>query len=175
MSPERPSNPAGRSGAPQDTKSVLYEAAVEAVHDRTAQAKKKPVGRKARSSHQGLRIAVLLLLALTGAALLVLRPSWLVGPETLPAESPAIAAASLRVALVRERDMVFRYRRRTGSLPITLGAAGISTPNLDYDHEGVAFSLSGRAGDSLITIRSADSVTAFLGDSFSRLRHRNSP
>ncbi len=175
MSPDRPTNPPNRSGAAQDTKSVLYEAAVEAVQNRAAHERTKPQRPPARKASRAPRVIALILVALVGAALLVLRPGWLVGPETIPAESPAIAAASLRVALVRERDMVFRYQQRTGSLPVSLSAAGISTPNLDYDHEGGAFSLSGRVGDSLITIRSTDSVTVFLGDSFFRLRHRNSP
>ncbi len=167
MSPKLP----GGSGSSRDTKSVLYEAAVEAVQDRAAQAKAKG-GRQPRKSSSGARIVVMLVLAVAGALILVLRPGWLVGPLTIPEETPAIAAASLRVELVRERDMVLRYQRQNGALPSRLEEAGVSLPNLRYRPEGAGFSLSGMAGDSLITIRSTDSVTVFLGDSFSRLRHR---
>jgi hypothetical protein len=174
MNADHPAHPSGRPGAARDTKSVLYEAAVEAVQDRASQAKAK-ASRPARASRRGVRNAFLLLLATAGAVLLVLRPNWLVGPDSVPAETPAIAAASLRIVLVRERDMVFRYQRRTGTLPVRLADAGVHATDLEYRHEGPAFTLSGQAGDSLITIRSTDSVTTFLGDSFSRLRHRNTP
>jgi len=154
---------------------VLYEAAVEAVQDRSSQAKAKMERRPQPKGRSRVRLVLLLVLGAVGGTLLAIRPSWLVGPETLPQESPAIAAASLRVALVRERDMVIRYQQRTGNLPGSLSDAGVLTPDLDYRQEGGSFSLSGQAGDSLITISSADSVTVFLGDSFARLRRRNTP
>jgi hypothetical protein len=79
------------------------------------------------------------------------------------------------VVLVRERDLLLTYQKRTGALPVNLADAGSTAPDLDYRRDGTSFAVTGHAGDSSITIRSTDSVTAFLGDSFSRLRNRNAP
>ncbi len=173
MASERPPAKPLRSNPPKDTKSVLYEAAVQAVQDR-AQAAKTRSDQAPPKGRRGLLIPGLALIGLLGGVLLLVRPTWLTGPTTIPQETPAVAAASLRVVLVRERDLVLRYQRRTGSLPATLEAAGGSA-GFDYVRQGNEFSVTGRAGDSIITIRSADSVVAFLGDSFDRLRHRRTP
>jgi hypothetical protein len=174
MAPERPPARPARSNTPKDTKSVLYEAAVQAVQNR-AQAFKTRTGQASRKKRRRTLMPLLLLVELVGALLLLIRPTWLAGPTSIPQETPAVAAASLRVVLVRERDLVLRYLRRTGSLPATLEAAGSGDTGLDYVRQGAEFSVTGHAGDSIITIRSSDSVVAFLGDSFDRLRSRNAP
>jgi hypothetical protein len=172
--PERSTPQQSRVPPARDTKSVLYEAALEAVQDRAAQA-------RTRAEHQPRRgrrfplVGVLLLIGAAGATLLIVRPVWLAGPTTLPPESPGVAAASMRVVLVRERDLVFTFQHRTGHLPASLAEAGSSAVGLEYRQDVAGFSLTGHAGDSLITIRSTDSVATFLGDSFSRLRHRSTP
>jgi hypothetical protein len=162
-----------RTGTPKDTKSVLYEAAVQAVQDRTqaAKARAEQVPRKKRR----VLMPVLTIIGLAGAVLLAVQPTWLAGPTAVPEETPAVAAASLRVVLVRERDLLLRYLRRNGTLPLTLRAAGSSSTGLEYVHQGNEFSVTGHTGDSVITIRSSDSVVAFLGDSFDRLRQRRVP
>lgn len=174
MAAERPPAQPARNNPPKDTKSVLYEAAVQAVQDR-AQVAKARVEQSPRKKRRGSFIPVLAVVGLVGAVLLLVRPTWLEGPTSIPPETPAVAAASLRVVLVRERDIVLRYLRRTGSLPATLEAAGSNTAGLDYLRVGSEFSVTGHAGDSIITIRSSDSVVTFLGDSFDRLRHRSAP
>jgi len=171
MASERP-QAQQRANAPKDTKSVLYEAAVRAVQDR-AQAAKAKTDQPPRKRRRTLA-PVLALIGLGGAVLLLLRPAWLAGPTSIPPETPAVSAASLRVVLVRERDLVLRYLRRTGSLPATLEAAG-GAAGFDFIRHGNEFSLTGHAGDSVITIHSSDSVVTFLGDSFDRLRHRSPP
>lgn len=172
MASERRPGPPGRSNAPKDTKSVLYEAAVQAVQDR--QAVKSRSGPAPRTKRRRTLIPLLLLIGLAGAVLLLVRPTWLAGPMSVPRETPAVAAASLRVVLVRERDLVLRHLQRTGSLPATLEAAGGSV-GFDYIRHGSAFTVTGHTGDSTITIRSSDSVVTFLGNSFDRLRRRSTP
>lgn len=174
MASERPPAQPARNNPPKDTKSVLYEAAVQAVQDR-AQVAKARVERSPRKKRRGTLIPVLAMIGLAGAILLLVRPNWLEGPTSLPPETPAVAAASMRVVLVRERDIILRYLRRTGSLPATLEAAGGSAAGLDYVRAGSEFSVTGHTGDSSITIHSSDSVVAFLGDSFDRLRRRSRP
>lgn len=174
MTPERHSAHPARGKAPKDTKSVLYEAAVQAVQDRSHAAKGQ-AGRAPRKRPRRVLMPLLVVIEVAGAVLLLLRPNWLAGPTSIPQETPAVAAASLRVILVRERDLVLQYLRRTGSLPATLEAAGSGATGFDYIRQGNEFSVTGHAGDSIITIRSSDSVVTFLGDSFNRLRHRNAP
>lgn len=174
MASERPPAQPPRNNPPQDTKSVLYEAAMQAVQDR-AQVAKARVERKPRKKRRGTLMPLLAVIGLFGAILLLWRPDWLEGPTSVPLETPSVAAASMRVVLVRERDIILRYLQRTGSLPATLEAAGSSTAGLDYVRAGSEFSVTGHTGDSSITIRSSDSVVAFLGDSFDRLRHRSAP
>lgn len=166
--------PPERTSTPQDTKSVLYEAALEAVQERAAQARARAEQRPKPKRRFPL-MALLLAVGMIGGVLLLLRPTWLAGPDTLPAESPGVAAASMRVVLVRERELVLGFQRRTGRLPSSLAEAGSTAAGLEYRQDETGFRLTGRAGDSLITLRSTDSVTAFLGDSFSRLRHRSLP
>ncbi len=150
---------------------MLYEAAREAVEDRAQQARER-AGRRSRPRTRFPWSVVLLGIALAGATLLAVRPGWLAGPRSMPAESPGVAAASLRVVLVRERGAILDFIRRTGRTPATLAEVGSPASNLEYRRETYGFSLTGRAGDSLITIRSTDSTAVFLGDSFTRLRRR---
>jgi hypothetical protein len=173
MTPERPPAHPARNTTPKDTKSVLYEAAVQAVQDRAQASKAHPGGASGKKPRRIL-MPVLGVIGVIGAILLLVRPAWLAGPTSVPPETPAVAAASLRVILVRERDLVLRYQRSTGSLPPTLEAAG-GGAGFDYVRHGNEFSVTGRAGDSIITIHSSDSAVTFLGDSFDRLRHRNAP
>jgi hypothetical protein len=166
--------PPERTSTPRDTKSVLYEAALEAVQERAARARARAEQRP-RPRRRFPRLAFLIAVAVIGGALLLIRPAWLAGPDRLPPESPAVAAASMRVILWRERELVQAFQQRTGRLPASLGEAGSTAVGLEYRQDGTGFRLIGRAGDSLITLRSSDSAAAFLGDSFSRLRQRSLP
>ena len=173
--PERPGPPPPRPAAsPRDTKSVLYEAALEAVQDRVQHARSAAERRPPRRRRLPV-IPLLLAVAMAGGTLLLLRPVWLAGPRSLPPETPGVAAASLRVVLIRERSLVANFIRQTGRPPASLAEAGSTTAGLDLRIEPGGFAITGRAGDSVITIRSSDSVTVFLGDSFHRLRSRVSP
>ena len=154
----------------RDSKSSLYEAALAAVRAREEEAVHRP--RPTQRSRIPL-LAILVVLALTGAVLLLLRPLWLVGPEAPPREPPAIAAASFRLTLLRERDRVFDYSKRHGHLPTSLTEAGSAAANVRFQSTGPdQFVLSGLAGDSLISLRSTDTMSTFLGQSLRALRNR---
>ena len=154
----------------RDTKSSLYEAAlayVKAQEEAAARAPRTPPPKPRRRS-----IRVLLMLSLVGLVLLVLQPDWLAGPK-VPAESPGIAAASLRLALLRERQRVLDFIHRMNRLPASLAEAGDSASGFTFGRIGEAFRISGRAGDSLITLTDSDSAAAFLGNSLKRLKERS--
>jgi hypothetical protein len=168
--PQQPSPP----GTRRDSKTNLLEAAqavVQDQHDRHAQERRAPL-------HSGVRqrVSILLLLALVGALLLVIRPHWLAGPDSLPAESPAIAEASLRLTMARERDRITAFVRQTGRLPVDLAEAGVSVPGLGYDVlENGAFRLYAQGKDSLLVLGSTDSMGLFLGTSLRDLKNRGRP
>ncbi|MGQ0702466.1 MAG: hypothetical protein ACT4PM_04960 [Gemmatimonadales bacterium] len=165
--PRRPHPP---TVPPRDSKSSLYEAAVAAVRDRATQARARAGLRPRRRRSPVVR--VLGFLGLVGLVMLVLRPSWLAGPTGLQAETGAVAAASLRLVLMRERDLVRAYLRRTGRLPATLLDAGSTARGVDYRRAGERFLLSATTGDSLVVLRDSDSTAAFLGTSLTRLKNR---
>jgi hypothetical protein len=163
-----------RSAPLRDTKSSLYEAAVAAVKSREEVNAER--ARAARSPKRRRRFRVaLVLIGLAGGVLLLLQPTWLTGPKTVPQEPPGIAAASLRLALLRERQRVTEFARAKGHLPATLHEIGEPNPEIHFDPVAFpqgAFRLWGRTGDSLITLRSSDSLATFLGRSLLAIKNR---
>ena len=123
--------PPHRPGRGRDSKSDLLDAARAAVEDRgkaaiaTAAAAGAPRRRKRRRG-------ALAALGVIGGILVLVQPDWLAGPKAPPAELPAVAAASLRVTMWRERDRVIAYQKQFGQLPATGADAGITTPGLEY-------------------------------------------
>jgi hypothetical protein len=158
-----------RPAPARDSKSNLYEAALAAVKEREDAAGQR------RHLPQETRVrwmTVLLLVALVAAILLLVRPVWLAGPQAPIAESPPLAAASLRLTLLRERQRVFDFLRINGRLPGSLGEAGVSGI-IRYEITGPgAFRMTASAGDSVITLTSSDSLGAFLGTSLHAIRNR---
>lgn len=157
----------------RDSKSNLYEAALEVVKAQEHAAAQAP--RRSAATGQPAGLMVLLLLALAGLLLLLLRPVWLAGPSAPPQEPPGVEAATLRLELLRERQRVFRYSSEHGRLPATLAETGSPRADFQYAPSVEGFSLSGRAGDSLITLRSTDSLPTFLGQSLQRFKRRETP
>jgi len=177
MTPEppsgrRPSRPTSPPQPLKDTKSSLYEAALAAVKDREEAARSRPSSFVPPRGRRR-RLTVLLTIAAVGAGLLVIRPAWLVGPDAPPPEPPGIAAASLRLTLLRERRRVVDFTRSQGRLPATLMEAGSGQGDLGYEPAGDLFRLWGTAGDSLIALRSSDPIGAFLGSSLLQIKNRN--
>lgn len=156
----------------RDSKSNLYEAAVAAVKDREVAAAQAPRPDLVRPRRRG-GMWFLLGLGLVGGALLLWQPVWLTGPDAPPPESPALAAASLRLSLLRERRRVTDFAQQHGRLPSTLSEAGSPLPELEFQPSGRdRFTLSGRVGDSLIVLRSTDSMETFLGGSLRVIKDR---
>ncbi|MGH7560035.1 MAG: hypothetical protein ACRENB_03345 [Gemmatimonadales bacterium] len=159
----------------RDSKTNLYEAARAAIKDQEAKQDAERFGRLS-SAHRRRRLGFLGVVGIAAAVLLVVQPVWLAGPKAVPPEPPRLAAASMRLTLVRERHRVFDYARRAGRLPATLAEAGGGSPDITYQaSSGDAFSLTGTSGDSVITLRSSDSLTAFLGSSLIAVRDRGRP
>jgi hypothetical protein len=156
----------------QDSKSSLYEAALAAVQDQDEKNAEEARSRAAATG-RGIRIGVLALIGAAGLTVLLLNPEWLSGPKALPPEPPAIATASLRLSLLRERQRVVDYGRQNGRLPESSSDAGITLTGISYARQGPdGFALSAQAGDSVIVLRSSDSMSTFLGSSLLTLRDR---
>jgi hypothetical protein len=156
---------------PPDSKQILYAAAVAAIEDRSA--KDAAARQRAVSRTNTPRLLVMALVAAVGVILLALQPAWLAGPRTPPPEPAGIAAASLRLTLLRERQRVLDFERERGRLPATLAEAGSPLADIDYKpQDDGRFSLAARAGDSLIVLQSNDNVGAFLGGSIRTLARR---
>src|ERR1044071_7389405 len=107
---------------PRDSKAVLMDAARTAIREQADKDVEGKVKRGARA--HPVRTAIMLLILLVGAVLLVVRPAWLVGPSALPPEPPAVAAASVRLTPLRERERVLDYAKVHGGLPGSLADAG---------------------------------------------------
>lgn len=154
-----------------DSKSNLLEAAQAVLKDRQEKASAE---REARM-HPAVRrrVGVFALLGLAGLLLLILQPDWLGGPKAPPAEQPEVAVASLRLAMLRERQRIVDFAKRSGRLPATLSEVGSDVPGLGYEPDtGQQFKLIAQAGDSLIILYSQDSMSAFLGKSLSTIKNR---
>jgi hypothetical protein len=157
----------------RDSKSSLYEAALAVVKARD-ESQAERIREATRVAPRGRTRLILLLIGAAAAALLAWRPVWLAGPDSIPSEPPGIAAASLRLALVRERERVNDFVQRNGRLPATLREAG--SLRADFllqagDSPGV-FTLSGQAGDSSVVLSSTEAADLFLGNSLIRIRAR---
>jgi hypothetical protein len=162
----------GRPTPPRDTKTNLYDAALAAVKERGEHASEQQMARLAGTGRRR-RVSVLGVIGVAGLIVLLIRPTWLAGPDAPPAEPVAVAAASLRLTLLRERDRVFEFARQSGRLPTTLEEAGSELVAINYERTGgEGFLLSARTGDSLVTLRSSDSTTAFLGASLKTIKNR---
>ena len=100
----------------RDSKSSLYEAARAAVQDPDEKNAEESRSRAAAKG-RGIRVGVLALIGAAGLVVLLLNPEWLTGPKALPQEAPSVAAASLRLSLLRERQRVVDYDILNGLLP----------------------------------------------------------
>jgi len=159
------SNPA------RDSKSDLLEAARAAIRDREAKALQAALA--AREVPRKRRLGILVVIGLAGIVLLVIQPMWLVGPKALPAETPAVAAASVRLDMYRQHSLIVAFAKAHGHLPAALAEAGDSLSAVLYERTGDGtFRLTASVGDSIIVLQSSDSMEAFLGPAIAAIRHR---
>lgn len=155
----------------RDSKSDLLDAARAAIQDREVKAAEAAIA--ARMVPRKRRLGILILIGLAGIVLLVLQPMWLVGPKAPPPETPRVAIASVRLALLRQRSQIVNFTKARGRLPADLAEAGAIVPGVQYERTGDgAFRLIAGAGDSVIVLRSSDSMKPFLGRSIGIIMNR---
>ena len=160
--------------AAHDSKTDLLEAAKAVVKERNEKAEQAAARRMRPEVRK--RVGLLSLLGLAGLLVIALQPSWLNGPKAPPRESPAIVEASVRLAMLREQQRVVDFLKRNGRLPATLSEAGVNLPGLGYEAlPQQEFRLFAQAGDSLLVLRSSDSMTHFLGNSLREIKNRGRP
>ena len=109
-------------------------------------------------------------LAAITAWLLIARPDWIFAP-TASAQSPQQLEAGLRIGLYLEARRIHEYQARTGRPPRTLAEAGGSPAGSRYTlQEDGRWTLEASQGGESIRITSQDSLSTFLGTSFSTIR-----
>lgn len=155
-----------------DQKQELLHAAQAAVADAKARAEARSSDTASRSRAREILTVAGLVLALTGFTLAALRPAWFLTPPPEP-EPPVIQEASVRLTLVREAQRINGWRMANGRLPDDLAEAGTPVAGLAYDRlNDSVFALSLPVGTSLITWRSTDSLSAFIGGSVATVAAR---
>ncbi len=139
---------------------VAAEAAVSETRGETAAGGPGPARSRPR-----LLISGATLIALLGTYVSVLRPEWVFPAEPV-AESPQISEASMRLALVRERQRVEEYLRTHGRLPASLFEAGGRLPDATLSPGSAnSFTVSVPHAGQLLELRSSDRLEDFLGNS----------
>ena len=149
----KPSRPAP---TPRQSKSALLEAAQEAIAVQQSKGRAPPPAKPTvRQSLARITLGVVLLI---GSGLLITRPAWLAGPP-MPVETLAIRTASATLALVEAVSRVSAFRALRGTLPATLGDAGVTNPDVRYRRlAGDQFEVRIELGDSTVIMRSSDSL-----------------
>lgn len=118
-----------------------------------------------RTARPSILIASALTVIATVIGLAVTKPDWLL-PAWAEAETPEISEASLRLAIVRERQRIEAYRVAHGTLPATLEAAGGTLSGVRYSvRQDGTYLLEADLGRSYVRLASTGSVQAFLGNS----------
>jgi hypothetical protein len=140
-------------------KADLLKAAEEALNQA------RPSDGPRQPSRWGITGPGLLLLLALGVWLFATRPEWVFPPPPV-AESPEITMASMRLALIRERQLVERFRRTHGRLPATLEEAGSGahTTSLAAGPDGT-YLLRAVVGGAALELHSSDNIESFLGNS----------
>jgi hypothetical protein len=110
-----------------------------------------------------------------GGGVLVLQPEWLY-PAPPPEESPALTDASLRLAMVRERQRVEAFVELNGVLPTSMAEAGGTLAGLVLVPEGGSrYTLRHSGVGQVLELRSTESLEGFLGNSLQVILTRGAP
>jgi hypothetical protein len=102
----------------------------------------------------------------------MLHPEWFFPKERV--ETPEIQDASLRLLIYREIIHVEQFRRANGRLPNSLSEAGGGGNGVEYSIEGSGYLLKARNGTVELTYNSSTPPREFVGDSYEKVRGRNS-
>jgi hypothetical protein len=158
---------------PSPEKRALLDAYDAALHAKRGDPPASPAGER-RSVHP---VTVLSLLVLVAVAvwLSAARPDW-VFARGMPAQSPAVREASLRLAMALQFRRIERFQDSAGHLPAHLDETGQPVGNLTYTMTQFGgFVLEGADSALHLTLRSEDSLAAFVGDSYRVLSRRGAP
>jgi hypothetical protein len=145
-------------------KQRLLDAAQAAVADAREKEAVRARQRVSTPTSRGAMIGASLTLFVVAAYLAAVRPAWFIAPPP-PPDPPALQEASVRLTLVRESQRIQAWRVANGRLPADLSEAGIPVAGLVYarlDDSTYAVALPFRTSE--VTLRSTDSVAAFLGN-----------
>ncbi|HET9603116.1 MAG TPA: hypothetical protein VFO96_02420 [Gemmatimonadales bacterium] len=119
-------------------------------------------------------ISVLALVAIC-AWLYATRPDWIF-ERGMPPQSTAVREASLRLAMAAQYERIERYRDSAGHLPERLSDLGTGPGNLTYTTTQFGgFVLEGSDSTLQLTLRSDDSLRAFVGNSYEIVSRRGTP
>lgn len=145
-------------------KEDLLAAAEAAVADRAA-AEARARTSIARRTRWGVVGTGLAIVAALLAYVLVGRPEW-VFPRAPLAEHPEVSEASMRLALVRERQRVEAFLREHGRLPGSPQEAGATLAGVQLER-GPANTFLVRVphGVEMLELRSTERLETFLGNS----------
>jgi hypothetical protein len=156
----------------RESKSALLEAAQAAIADQRIKGRERRHRWEQPSRARTAFRSTLGALTLGGITLLLLRPSWLVGPG-LPAENPEVQAASATLALIDAASHLRAYQSATGQFPERLKDAGITDAAIRYQRiDADNFVIRLTAGDSTVTLRSTDSIRPLVNEAVRALRRR---
>lgn len=161
-----------RPGTPKGTKEALLEALQESVEDaRARQAREAELARRANRKRTSPVIVTSAVIAVATAAwLLLARPDWIF-PPSAPVQSVQQLEAGLRVGLFLEARKIREFQNRAGRPPRTLAEAGLpgSTSSYTLRPDG-RWVLQASQGGQTLRITADDSLSTFLGSSFSTIR-----
>jgi hypothetical protein len=158
---------------PRESKGALLEAAQAAIKERRDQPPQRPLGAPPEAGvGRAIFRWILVMMIAAGTLIVASRPTWLSGPR-LPVESAAVKAASATLSLVDAMSRVKAYSEVRGRLPARLEEAGVVNREITYRvMEGQQFEVSVAAGDSVVSLRSTDSLRAKLVDAIIVLQRR---
>lgn len=161
------------TGDSSQKKLDLLSAAEAAVASRPEAAPRHGPG--VRDTRWGLVWTCLALVLMTSGAVITLRPEWVFAPDPTR-ESPELSDASLRLAMVRERQRIEAFRMAEGRLPATVAEVGGNLPQLELitDPEG-GYILRHSSGGAPLELRSTDALEGFLGNSLQVILSRGKP
>lgn len=113
----------------------------------------------------GLVLFCVATVVVTTGAVVAFRPSW-VFKTAVASESPEFTEASLRVAMVRERQRISAFLGKERRLPASVTEAGGTLTGLELVPGPVnTYMLRYSSGGRVLELRSTDSLEAFLGNS----------
>lgn len=164
--------PSSRPGDRGDTKQALLEALHESVQDAHAREvhDAERTMRAARRRASPVILGGAVIAVGLAAWLLLARPAW-VFPPSGPVQSAQQLEAGLRIGLYLEARKVREYQARTGRPPRTLAEAGLSASASAYTlRPDGRWVLQASQGGQTLRVTADDSLSTFLGSSFSHLR-----